>query len=351
MPLKCVRRPKTPYWIIRGTVRKIRVEESSGTTDRALAQEIRANREAEIITQSVYGRAATATFAEACNSYLKTGGKRGTGGDRRFMTPALDHFGVTPLAKIGLAEIEAFAVKAYPEGSAATRDRQAYTPVVAVLRHAAKRCMCAMPIIERPKYDEPAPRWISLQEANRLIDAASGHMRVLIVFLLYTGARAGEALWLDWSNVDLARAHVTFPKTKNGKARGVPLHPRVVAELANLRHREGEVFRRPDGKPYTRPETIDDTSAGSRIGTGFKGACRRAGIKGFRVHDCRHTWATWHYAANRDLGALQRLGGWKTLSMVMRYTHINVEELQHTIDRLPTGGNLGEPEIRKAERA
>ena len=63
-----------------------------------------------------------------------------------------------------------------------------------------------------------------------------------MIFLLYTGGRAGEALWLDWRDVS-ARAHVTFPKTKNGEARGVPLHPRVVAALANLPHREGEVFR------------------------------------------------------------------------------------------------------------
>jgi hypothetical protein len=44
--------------------------------------------------------------------------------------------------------------------------------------------------------------------------------------------------------VALCRFSVTFPKTKNGEARGVPLHVRVVAELANLKHREGEVFRR-----------------------------------------------------------------------------------------------------------
>src|SRR5262249_21325619 len=160
--------------------------------DRARAEEIRAQREAEIITQSVFGRAATATFAEACHSYLKTGGRDGNGGDGRFMTAALDHFGTAPLAKIGLAEIEAFAIKVYPRASAATRDRQAFTPVVAVLRHAAKRQMCTMPIIERPKHKRPVPRWISLKDANRLIDAASDHMRPLIIFLLYTGARAGE---------------------------------------------------------------------------------------------------------------------------------------------------------------
>jgi integrase len=155
-------------------------------------------------------------------------------------------------------------------------------------------------------------------------------LRPLVTFLLYTGARAGEALGLDWRNVDLARRHVTFIDTKNGESRGVPLHPRVLAALGNLSHRDGEVFRRPDGFPYER-----GGSAGSNIKTAFRAACRRAGIADFSPHDCRHTWATWHYAANRDLGALQKLGGWKSVAMVMRYAHVNVGELQHTIDRLP----------------
>jgi integrase len=167
---------------------------------------------------------------------------------------------------------------------------------------------------------------------------------------LYTGGRAGEALWLDWRDVSLARAHVTFPKTKNGEARGVPLHPRIVAALANLPHREGEVFRRPDGEPYARPRRIDDTSAGARIRKAFATARKRAGLEDFTPHACRHTWATWHYAANRDLGALQKLGGWKSIRMVLRYAHVNVGELAHTIDRLP-GGNLGDSESGEAKKA
>ena len=129
-------------------------------------------------------------------------------------------------------------------------------PTVALLHHAAKRGMCAMPTVERPKKPEGRIRWLTLDEANRLIAACSKHLRPLVTFLLYTGTRTGEALWLDRREVDLGRGHVTFPKTKNGEPRGVPLHPRVVAELANLPHRQGEVFRRPDGMPYERREPL-----------------------------------------------------------------------------------------------
>ncbi len=355
MPLKLVRRPKTPYWIIRGTLRRIRVEESTGTGDRRFAEEIRAKREAEILAQSVYGRRATVTFAEAAVSYLENGGSR------RFLEPVIRHFGTTPLAQIGQDAIEVGALKLYPKAQPATRNRQFFTPAVAVLRHAAKRGWCERPLIGRPKKARKRLRWLTPDEAERLIAAASKHSMPLIVFMIYTGARASEAVWLDWRDVDLSRAQVTFPKTKNGEARSVPLVPRVVAVLANLKGREGEVFRRPNGKPYSRPKRISDTSAGKRIRKAFLGAVRRAGLgefvphpdkgkakKGATIfktdvtpHITRHTWATWHYQKNRNLGALMELGGWKSVQMVMRYAHVNVGHLSATMEDLP-GGNLGE---------
>jgi len=112
-------------------------------------------------------------------------------------------------------------------------------------------------------------------EAERLIEASARHLRPLVIFLLGTGARVGEALWLDWANVNLDNRQVTFPKTKNGEARSVPLHGRVVDALAALPRRNGEVFLTDEGKPYARPTREADTSAESRIHTAFASACRR----------------------------------------------------------------------------
>jgi integrase len=134
------------------------------------------------------------------------------------------------------------------------------------------------------------------------------------------------------------RSHAAFLDTKNGESRGIYLHPRAMAAMANLKHRQGAVFRRPDGKTY---ETKDD--GGGQIKTAFNGACRRAGIGNFHPHDCRHTWATWHYAANRDLRALMELGGWKSIAMVQRYTHINAGHLAASVLNIgeERPGNMG----------
>ena len=338
MPLRLVRRPKSPNWIIRGTIRRIRIEESTGTDNKKIAEEIRAKREAELLAESVYGRRATATFAQAALSYLQQGGSK------RYLNRIIAHFGTAALVGIDQDAIDRAARNLFPDVSNSTRLRQFYGPVSAVLRHAAKRGWCSTPIIERPKAPKPRIRSLTIEEANRLINACADHLRPLVIFLIYTGARVGEALWLDWHDVDLERGHVTFPKTKNGEPRGVPLPSRVVNALSELPHRNDEVFRRPDGLPYQRPQGEDDEnrSAGSRIKTAFRGACRRAGILDFHPHDCRHVFATWHYAHNRDLTALMKLGGWSNIKSVSRYTHANVDEFRSTMDRLP-GGNLGEP--------
>jgi integrase len=354
MPIRLVRRIKSPNWIIRGTLRGIRIEESTGTDSKKVAEEIRAKREAEILAQSVYGRRATATFAQAALSYLENGG------NKRFLDKVISYFGTTALAKIDQDAIDVGARKIYPNATGATRDRQFYTPASAVIKHAAKRGWCSQIVMERPEKPPGRVRWITPEQADQLIDACNEQLRPLLIFLLYTGARIGEALWLNWSDVDLARGHVTFPidpsdgrRTKNNEARGVPLHPRVRAALANLPHRDGELFHRPDGLPYARLRQ-DATSASDGTRKAFAGACKRAGIKNFSVHCCRHTWATWHYAKNRDLLALQRLGGWKTLAMVTRYAHVNVGELAHTIDNLPwneAGGKLGDTVSTKGKTA
>ncbi len=331
--LKLVDRHGSPYAYLRGTVRGIGIFESTGIvkSNRKAANEYKALREAELLEESIHGKRAVATFSQAALSLIEAGG------ETRFLDPILVYFGAaTRLSALGQDEIDTCARKLYPNHAPATLVRQAYAPISAVLHHAARRGWCDEITIERPTVDNAVVRWISYEEAAALVASAAPHLQPLITFLLYTGARIGEALWLDWQNVSLDRAHVQFINTKNGTSRGVPLHQKVITALKQMKHTTGCVFLKTDGGIYRPLDETNphDKSAGTRIKTGFQGAVRRAGLTDFSPHDCRHTWATWHYQANRDIGALQHLGGWKTLSMVMRYAHTNVAELDQTIERL-----------------
>lgn len=76
MPLALKRRHASPYWYIRGTVRGIIVDESTGTGDRKAAEDILALRQAELLRRSIHCDSATRTFAEAALSYMEAGGER-----------------------------------------------------------------------------------------------------------------------------------------------------------------------------------------------------------------------------------------------------------------------------------
>ena len=336
MPLYLTKRGESPYWYIRGSIRGARVDESTGTRERAAAEQILAVRSAELFTESVHGSAAVRTFADAALSYMEAGG------ERKHLLPIIKRLGPVKLSKIGQEQIEDVAKKVKPKASPATVNRHVYTPISAVLHHAALKGWCGKPTIARPRQPKGRVRWITYEEADRLTQAAAPHLRPLVIFLLSTGARLSEALYLDWRNVDLSRAHVSFLDTKNGDSRGVPLHPRAVAALSALPYRSGAVFRTkvsyqsPLTGKWTHGEPYEDREGrgGGQVKTAWAGMLRRAEIDNFTPHDCRHTWATWHYAANRDIIALMKLGGWKSEAMVLRYAHVNVEQLAPTIDRL-----------------
>lgn len=103
-------------------------------------------REHELLQESIHGDPAVRTLAEAALSYMAAGG------ERQHVDPLLVHFGEkTLIASIGQAEIEAAALKLYPGAAPATQNRNVYTPMSAILHHAARLKWCPKPVIARPR--------------------------------------------------------------------------------------------------------------------------------------------------------------------------------------------------------
>jgi integrase len=68
----------------------------------------------------------------------------------------------------------------------------------------------------------------------------------------------------------------------------------------------------------------------------WKRALKEAGIKDFRWHDLRHTWASWHVQNGTPLHDLQELGGWESVEMVRRYAHLTPGHLAKHAAKLST---------------
>lgn len=168
-------------------------------------------------------------------------------------------------------------------------------------------------------------RFLTESQATLLISALPSRHRPLVRVLLSTGLRLGSALSLTWNQIDLQRrvAWIHGDQSKNGKPIPVPLNDDAVAALLEAQGRHPvKVFNQ------ARPT--------NRI---WKKALAKAGIEDFRIHDCRHTWASWHVQAGTPLYALQEMGGWQSVEMVRRYAHLAPEHLaEHAarIERLGT---------------
>ena len=107
------------------------------------------------------------------------------------------------------------------------------------MTHAAKRRLLRQASVRAGRRSlARRVRWITFEEADRLrseLRPASG--AALVTFMLFTGCRIGEALALDWRDVDFVpRARLVSRHEERGDRRGTLLHPRAVAALAELPH-------------------------------------------------------------------------------------------------------------------
>ncbi len=95
------------------------------------------------------------------------------------------------------------------------------------------------------------------------------------------------------------------------------------------------VFSHEDGSPY------------SDIRSTFKGALKRAGIENFRFHDLRHTFASKLVMAGVDIRAVQELMGHKSITMIMKYSHLSDAHLREAVKRLEVGTDLAQEPLQK----
>lgn len=70
------------------------------------------------------------------------------------------------------------------------------------------------------------------------------------------------------------------------------------------------------------------------VGAAWERSLRRAGIEAFRLHDLRHTWASWRVMSGTSLQELMELGGRKSYEMVLRYAHLAPEHLSAAVQRI-----------------
>jgi len=325
MPIRPIppRAGKTPYWYGRGSHLGRRVNRSTQARERRLALKIIHKWEREI-ERGEFAEPGEPTFAGAVATYIKSGG------ERRVLGPLLEHFKTTPLKRIDQAAIDAAADALYPSASSATRNRNVYTPMSAVLKRAGAQYDFR---VRRPKGSagRRLSEWLWPEQAFSLFEAADGldaEFGLLLRVLTYTGCRLGEMLALNCDDLRVSEAFAFVRVSKNGDPQPVFLPPVLVAALANhprgLERGKARVFR------FAKSGHIYSLLRAAAAHAAVTLPDRQA------FHILRHTYATWmRRYGGLDTAGLVGTQRWKDLKSADRYTHVVVGEEARRAASLP----------------
>ncbi len=235
------------------------------------------------------------------------------------------------LRDIGAEEGERFKMKRKAEVSPSTVNRELACLKTLYAKAVEWRRVESSPFERVKKLREPEgkEKILSRDEARGLLAEAAPHIKPVIVLALSTGMRRSEILGLKWSDVDLIKAFIRIGESKSGRTRNVPMNALVFDALREMPRRGEFVFPNKTGG-----HVLD-------VKTGFKAACRRAGIKSLRFHDLRHTAASWMVEAGVDLVTVSKILGHRTIQMTMRYCHSTEQNMKAAVAAL--GKFFGKP--------
>lgn len=314
------RRKDSPYWWVKIVIPShAPVQESTRTTHKQQARAYETHRTTELWRTLKLGEKPRYTWEDAVLRYLsETAQKRDHAGDRQRLAWLHQSLEGRPLDAITRDLVDRIMAQR-PDLKPASVNRYLAT-IRAILRKAQREWdwLDAIPALRLREEPKRRVRWITPDEACRLLAALPPHVADLAEFTLATGLRLSNATGLRWDQTDLGRrmAWIHADQNKSKKDLGIPLNDSAVAVLRRCWGKHTEFVFTYAGKPIKRPDL-----------TTWRRACQAAGISEFRWHDLRHTWASWHVQSGTSLQTLMELGGWSSYEMVLRYAHLAEEHL------------------------
>ncbi len=196
------------------------------------------------------------------------------------------------------------------------------------------------------KEDNSRVRWLSADEEARLravirSDPAWAPHEPELTLAVATGLRRKSMyLHLVWKEegmeegIDLIARTATIPETKNGDPLTIPLNDDAIKALMVFRGRggAGRVVRNESGEALAYPSHW------------FTPAVRKAAIKNFKWHDCRHTFASRLVQKGVPINEVSKLLGHKSIAMTMRYAHLAPGQLRLAVNKIATNSTRVAPD-------
>jgi integrase len=332
------KRVTTKIWHMSYTVDGRQRCESTGTTNKRLAEKKLSIRLAEVAQGSYrFIPAITLTLRDWSEQFLKSVVHQNT---KRSYTSCvkmlLEFFGEARLSQVTANRIEMFKQsRLEAETGPATINRN-----LAVLRRmmkiASRRRLVAHNPFEEVEFLSERqyrrqPHILTFEEEARLVTAAGPMLRALIILLVDSGLRIGrEALPLKWTDIDFGKSAITIRESKTPAGRRpVPLSEYCIAELLRWRNLTGPelsefVFFNPRHKArhlLKLPKT-------------WASALKKARINHFPIYNLRHTFASRGDACGISTITLAQLIGHSSTAIVQTYAKVVDQSRRDAIKKL-----------------
>jgi len=198
--------------------------------------------------------------------------------------------------------------------------------------------------VEKLKVAKRFPRYLSLEEIDRLLDACSRmYIYPIVMTAIHTGMRKSELLNLWWSDVDFENREISIqPKkdwhTKNYRSRKAYMTPALYETLSE--HRRLHVR---NGIKNDYVFTYKGKRIKNGIDTSLAKAVGKAGLKdkdqgNVTLHTLRHTLASQFAMSGIPLRDIQELMGHQNVETTLQYAHLSEEHLRKQVLRGPFSG-------------
>jgi integrase len=207
-------------------------------------------------------------------------------------------------------------------------------------------------LVEVKRPDDQRERYLSAEEIASLKATLDGKMyrkehtainrtfyrlRLLVLIALTTGMRIAEIFALTWSDVLTREGLLAVrSKLKGGKIRYVPMAPELAMEIQR--------FPAVIGEDRIFPPKRGAKGERQRVEGSFETILELAGIREFRFHDLRHTFASWFMMNGGDLYELAKILGHSNIKMTERYAKLAKGHIARTGNTAREMWKLMEPE-------
>src|SRR3972149_2550655 len=318
---------KEKSWYLNFYYQGQRYQECIGPVSKTVAKEVEAKRRAEVIEgrYNLNQKKLTPFFEQFAQQYLEVYSRE----NKRHKSyirdiTAINHFNTyftnKRLADITNWQIEKYKAMRKSKGvKEGTVNRE-----LGIIRHMLNMAvkwgyLKISPFrgIKLFKENNSRMRILSFEEERILFDVIRAnpmarHLDAIVTTALNTGMRRGEILSLKKDQIHFEDGYILVEGTKNGEIRQIPMNTQLTKTLKNVTKNskpDDYLFSKSDGSPF------------GSIRTAFEKAVKKAALRGLRLHDLRHTFASRLVMGGVDLTTVGELMGHKELKMTKRYSH------------------------------